>query len=153
MIQVVRRGPGSLSLDHQRHPPWDDDHSCTKLHFSVQTLHSFQYTPSTTIRWVLMYCVWSCSICQPGSQRWIPSNPNRNPSHWWVAVDRSRLAEMCFFAPTCCNPGCQIAQIERCLCHTARVRCCLFTQSFDRFRWEPRFGRNSDYATGSSQSH
>ncbi len=39
--------------------------------------------------------LWWCSICQPGSQRWIPGNPNSNPSHWWVAVDRSRLAKMC----------------------------------------------------------
>ncbi len=40
------------------------------------------------------------SICQPGLQRSIPSNPNSNPSHWWV-VDRPRLAKIRFI---CTNP-------------------------------------------------
>ncbi len=42
-----------------------------------------------------------CSICQPGLQRSIPSNPNSNRSHWWVAVHQSRLSKIQFI---CTNP-------------------------------------------------
>ncbi len=36
-----------------------------------------------------------------GRKRPIPSSPNSNPSHWWVAVGRTRLAKMRFI---CNNP-------------------------------------------------
>ncbi len=42
------------------------------------------------------------SICQLGLQLSISTNPNSNPSKWWVAGDRSREAKMCFIGTNPC---------------------------------------------------
>ncbi len=67
--------------------------------------------------------LWLCSICQPGSQRSVPSNPKSIQGFSLVGVSGSIQV-----APTHCNPACQIHRVNRTAyslvysqCHPAAV--------------------------------